>query len=68
MCRQTVIVVIGDTPRDVECAAAAGAWCIATATGGATPEQLRAAGADVVFDDLADTSMVTGAIDRLLER
>jgi phosphoglycolate phosphatase len=62
------IVVIGDTPHDVECAAAAGAWCVATATGGATPEQLRAAGADVVFDDLADTSMVTGAIDRLLER
>jgi phosphoglycolate phosphatase len=62
------IVVIGDTPRDVECAAAAGAWCIGVATGGSTAEQLRAAGADVVFEDLGDTSIVTGAIDRLLGR
>jgi phosphoglycolate phosphatase len=60
------IVVIGDTPRDVDCAAAAGARCIAVATGGATVEQLRVAGADVVFESLADTAMVTAAIDELI--
>ena len=60
------IVVIGDTRRDVECAAVAGARCIAVATGGASVEQLWEAGADVVFDTLVDTSEVTGAIDDLI--
>lgn len=60
------IVVIGDTPRDVDCAAAAGARCIAVATGGATAEQLRDAGADVVFETLGDTAKVTAAIDNLI--
>jgi phosphoglycolate phosphatase len=62
------IVVIGDTPHDVACAAAAGAWCMAVATGGSTAEQLRAAGADVVFDTLLDTEAVTAAIDDLTRR
>jgi phosphoglycolate phosphatase-like HAD superfamily hydrolase len=62
------IVVIGDTPRDVACAAAAGAWCIAVATGGSTAEQLWAAGAEVVFDTLVDTATVTAAIDDLIQR
>jgi phosphoglycolate phosphatase len=62
------IVVIGDTPRDVACAAAAGARSIAVATGGATAEQLRLAGADVTFDTLADTARVIAAIDDLIAR
>ena len=62
------IVVIGDTPRDVECARAGGAWCIAVATGGVAAEQLKAAGADVVFQNLADTAKVTAAIDHLIGR
>ena len=49
------IVVIGDTPHDVACAAAAGARSLAVATGGSSVEQLQAAGADVVFETLADT-------------
>jgi phosphoglycolate phosphatase len=60
------IVVIGDTPRDVSCAAAAGARSIAVATGGASAEQLRVAGADVVFESLADTARVLWAIDDLI--
>jgi len=35
------IVVIGDTPLDVECARAIDARCLAVATGGFTTEQLR---------------------------
>jgi len=52
------IVVIGDTPHDVECARVGGASCIAVATGGFTVEELRAAGADAVLPDLADTGAV----------
>jgi phosphoglycolate phosphatase len=55
-------VVIGDTPLDVACAAAAGARSIAVATGGCDAETLRRAGADVVFEDLSDTRAVVEAI------
>jgi phosphoglycolate phosphatase-like HAD superfamily hydrolase len=51
-------IVIGDTPDDVNCAHAAGARSIAVATGGFSAEALRAAGADVVLDDLSDTEAV----------
>jgi phosphoglycolate phosphatase-like HAD superfamily hydrolase len=55
-------VVIGDTPLDVACAAAAGARSIAVATGGYDVDALRAAGADVVFEDLRDTDAVVAAV------
>jgi len=58
-------IVIGDTPRDVECAASAGARSIAVATGGYKSAELRAAGADSVFEDLSDTQSVISEIDRL---
>jgi phosphoglycolate phosphatase len=51
-------VVVGDTPLDVACAAASGARSIAVATGGYDVDALRAAGADVVFEDLSDTQAV----------
>jgi phosphoglycolate phosphatase-like HAD superfamily hydrolase len=51
-------IVIGDTPHDVECAAAAGAVCLAVATGSFTRGALERAGADVVLDDLSDTAAV----------
>ena len=51
-------IVIGDTPLDVACAQSAGARSMAVATGGHTLEELRAAGADVVFEDLSDTAAV----------
>jgi phosphoglycolate phosphatase-like HAD superfamily hydrolase len=47
--------VVGDTPLDVACARAAGAVAVAVATGGCDAPSLHAAGADVVFEDLADT-------------
>jgi phosphoglycolate phosphatase len=55
-------VVIGDTPLDVACARASGARSIAVATGGHRAEELRAAGADVVFEDLSDTEGVIRVI------
>ncbi|HEV2982782.1 MAG TPA: HAD hydrolase-like protein, partial [Vicinamibacterales bacterium] len=57
-------IVIGDTPLDVACAKAGGARSIAVATGNHTVDQLRAAGADVVFEDLSATREVLAAILR----
>jgi phosphoglycolate phosphatase-like HAD superfamily hydrolase len=52
------VIVIGDTPHDIDCARVAGAKCIAVATGGFTIEQLKEAGADEVVKDLSDTDAV----------
>lgn len=52
------VIVIGDTPHDIECARVANARCIAVATGGYTIEQLKDAGADEVLPDLSDTGHV----------
>jgi phosphoglycolate phosphatase-like HAD superfamily hydrolase len=56
------VVVVGDTPLDVACAAAAGARSIAVATGSYDVDALRAAGADVVLTDLSDESDVLRAL------
>jgi len=50
------VIIVGDTPLDVACAAAAGARSVAVATGPSDAETLSRSGADVVFDDLSDTS------------
>jgi phosphoglycolate phosphatase-like HAD superfamily hydrolase len=60
----TRVVVIGDTPHDIACAAAAGATSLAVATGGFDVDSLRTAGADVVFEDLGDTQGVLQVIDK----
>lgn len=46
------IVVVGDTPRDIECGRAIGAKVLAVATGGASAEYLRAHRPDRVVEDL----------------
>ena len=51
-------VVIGGTPLGVGCAAPGGARSLAVATGRHSVEELRAAGADDVMRDLADTAEV----------
>jgi phosphoglycolate phosphatase len=48
------VIVIGDTPLDVECAHAHGCIAFAVATGHHGVDELRAAGADVVVADLSD--------------
>jgi phosphoglycolate phosphatase-like HAD superfamily hydrolase len=58
------VFVVGDTPHDIACAAAAGATSIAVATGSHDIDALRAAGADVVFEDLSDLDSFLQVIDR----
>ena len=52
--------VVGDTPRDLECARAAGVRCVLVATGTNPYERLAALEPDAVFADLTD-------LDRLLD-
>ena len=48
------VLVVGDTPNDIECALVAGATPVGVATGGYSMEDLRESGAEIVFKDLAD--------------
>lgn len=50
--------VIGDTPRDLACARAAGVRCLLVATGRYTADSLEGIGANAVLDDLSDTTAV----------
>jgi len=59
----TDAVVIGDTPLDIECAKVSHARSIGVATGLHSVDELRAAGADVVFADLSDTEDVLRALN-----
>ena len=58
-------VVIGDTPRDVECGRAAGAVTVAVATGRYASEELRDAGPDLVLEDFRDTEATVREIRAL---
>lgn len=48
------VLVVGDTPRDVDCARANGFKSLAVATGKFSVEELNAAGADAAVKDLSD--------------
>ncbi len=50
------VIVVGDTPNDIECALVAGATPVAVATGSYSTIQLRAAGAEIVFEDFRETA------------
>ena len=58
-------VYIADSTRDVAAARTGGARCVAVASGRSTVSELRAAGADMVFADLADADEVAAEVDRL---
>jgi phosphoglycolate phosphatase len=57
------VIVVGDTPNDVECALVVGATPVAVATGGYSMDQLREAGAEIVFRDLSDTRAFLELLD-----
>lgn len=48
------VIVIGDTPHDIDCAKAHGCTAFAVATGRTPFEELKAAGADIVVNDLTN--------------
>jgi phosphoglycolate phosphatase-like HAD superfamily hydrolase len=61
------VVLFGDTPYDIAAAHAIGALAIGVATGYPSRDQLLAAGADIVFSNLADTQAVMKAVFGTLE-
>jgi phosphoglycolate phosphatase-like HAD superfamily hydrolase len=56
------VVVIGDTPHDIDCARAFGAVAVAVTTGQYTRDELLAERPDHLFDDLGDVDRVLAAI------
>ncbi len=48
------VIIVGDTPLDIECGKANGARTVAVATGGTPVAALAEAGADLAMDDLSD--------------
>jgi len=57
------VIVVGDTPRDVDAAKANGCACLAVATGNFTAEVLSAAGPDAVVSDLTDPAPLWALLD-----
>jgi phosphoglycolate phosphatase-like HAD superfamily hydrolase len=55
-------VIVGDTPRDVECGKHEGMRTLAVATGRIPRGRLETTGADAVFDDLSDIVSVMEAL------
>ena len=62
--RATDVWVVGDTPRDLECARAGGARCLLVGTGRFPTEELRALGPDLAVDDLGDVDAIYEALTR----
>jgi phosphoglycolate phosphatase len=58
------VVIIGDTPHDIDCAKAHGCRSIGVATGAFSVDQLRACGADLAVTSLANTRSMLEWITR----
>jgi phosphoglycolate phosphatase len=58
------IVIIGDTPHDMQCGRHLGARAVGVATGRSSPEQLMAAGAEAALKDFSDTARAVELILR----
>jgi len=59
------VIVIGDTPRDIDCAHAHGCVAYAVATGRFSVEELSDSGADMVAQDLSDPTPLIQWIDSI---
>lgn len=55
-------IIIGDTPRDVQCAKPYGARCVAVSTGPYSYSSLLETGADFVMKDLSDVNIFLNKI------
>ena len=60
------VVVIGDTPLDIQCARVAGAQSIAVATGSFDRDTLKSHGASAVLSDLGEVDAFLDALQRVL--
>jgi phosphoglycolate phosphatase-like HAD superfamily hydrolase len=56
------VIVIGDTPHDIDCARAFGAVAVAVATGQHSRDELLAERPDLFFDNLGDVDKVLAAL------
>ncbi|NTU82712.1 MAG: HAD hydrolase-like protein [Chloroflexales bacterium] len=56
------VIVVGDTPHDIDCGRANGARTVAVATGPYSLDELLAHGPDVALPDLSDTGAVVAAV------
>ncbi|MFM8458315.1 MAG: HAD family hydrolase [Chthoniobacterales bacterium] len=56
------VCVLGDTPKDIDCARAAGFVSVAIATGSCSVDDLAAHKPDFLFEDLSDTHAVIEAL------
>ncbi|MGH7804713.1 MAG: HAD family hydrolase, partial [Candidatus Binatia bacterium] len=61
-------VIVGDTPKDVDCAHAHGCLAFAVATGKFSESELRDAGAEVVVPDLSDPTPLLDLVRELARR
>lgn len=61
-CEGDDVVIIGDTPADIECGKPVGARTIAVATGRYSVDELKAHSPTAVFADLSDTRNVMATI------
>lgn len=59
------VFIIGDTPKDIRCARACGAWAVAVATGRFTAENLAEHEPDLLFESLEDVEHFVSEIERL---
>ena len=56
------IVIIGDTPADVECAVTHGARCLAVATGSCSRASLEATSATWIVNNLSEVQTILGLL------
>lgn len=61
------VVVVGDTPHDIDCARHAGMRVLAVATGRYDVDTLRSHAPDSLWSDLGRTSEVVDALEALIE-
>lgn len=61
------VILVGDTPRDVECAHQAGCRVLAVATGHYRLNELQACGPDAGVNDLSDPAALEELISRVLQ-